>query len=155
MSTRASFCQSSEFGSGRGGWGSKGQIVREGKPVTNNSVDAVITFTGSPPTSGYGVTVQLVNADLSPIAHCQPFRIRIVADAAGAALAVTGGSTGLAIGANGGIDKTVTSKLIFDCVTDNTGKATFTWTDTAHEVAYLAVVLPNGLQVFSDALTTA
>lgn len=145
---------SSEFGSGRSGWGPKGNIVREDIPITSNAVDAVITIAASA-TSPRAVTIQFNNADGSPIAHAQPFDAYVFLDAAGVAMAVTGGSAGIAIGANGLLAAAVVAKKVFKLVTDITGKWTGTWTDTAHEVAFLGIVMPSGRVVFSAALTTA
>lgn len=146
---------SSEFGSGRGGWGPKGNIVRENLPITSNAVDAVIAIATSP-TSPRAVTVQINNADGSPISHAQQFRMFVLADIVPLALAVTGGSTGMAAdAAHGFIAATPVAKKIFDCFTDATGSWTGSWTDTAHEVAFLGVVLPSGRLVVSGPLTTA
>lgn len=144
---------SSEFGSGRAGWGPKGNITREDIPITNNAVDAVITIAASI-TSPRAVTIQFNNADGSAIAHAQPFDLYVAADAAFVAMATTGGSTGIAIGANGLIAATVVAKKLFKCVTDATGKWTGTWTDNAAEVAFLVAIMPSGRPVFSAALTT-
>lgn len=146
---------SSEFGSRRGGWNNKGAIVLENIPITSNAADAVITVAASQ-TSPRAVTVQLNNVDGTPISHCQNFRLGVYLDAAGVAPAVTGGSTGMAQDSvSGYVEATVKSKLFFECRTDATGKWTGTWTDSAHEVAFLGVILPSGRTVFSPALTTA
>lgn len=141
------------------GLGSKSQLMTRGAstpiPVTNNAVDAVITLSGAP-TSGFGIAVQLNNADGSPIAHVQDVELLVTADAGDtAALATTGGSTGIEIGANGIIAATVVAKKVFKARTDKTGLLALTWTDSAHEVAFLGVRLPNGRTVYSAALTTA
>lgn len=143
---------SSEFGSGRGGWGPQGQIIRGDIPITSNAVDAVIT-PGA--TQAAGVTIQLTNADGSAISHAQRFSLLVLKDATPTGLATTGGSTGIALGANGFIAKTVTAKLIFDCFTDAFGLFKATWTDNAAEAAFLGVQLPNGRVVISTALPTA
>jgi hypothetical protein len=148
--------RSSEFGSNRGGWGPAGEIVNSDLPVTNSAVDVTFTFTGAP-TSGYTVLITLLHADGSAVAHQQPLRLLVLKDTGPTtALATTGGSTGLAADTNHGFTAlTVTAKKVFDIVTDAAGKYSFTWTDTAHEVCYLGVLLPNGRLVVSPALTTA
>lgn len=147
--------RSSEFGSGRGGWGPQGQICREDIPITTNAVDAVIAVAASQ-TSPRVVTIQLNNADGSPIAHCQNFEMGVYLDAAGVAQAVTGGSTGMAVdGTAGIIEATVVAKKRFSCRTNAAGLWSGSWTDSAHEVAFLGVILPSGRTVFSAALTTA
>src|SRR4051812_34356222 len=89
---------SSEFGSGRGGWGPKGNIVREDIPITNNAVDAVVTI---PALQATAISIQFNNADGSAIAHAQNFKLLVLLNATPTGLATTGGSTGIAIGANG------------------------------------------------------
>lgn len=147
---------SSEFGSGRGGWDPQGAITRESIRVTQPAVDAVITIP-TPPTSGYTLTVQLNDANGNPIAECQDIEATIYADAAGLALATTGGSTGLAAsGASTGIIKaTPVAKKVFALRTNAAGLWSGSWTDNAAEVCYLGIRLPNGRTVFSSALTAS
>lgn len=144
--------RSSEFGSGRGGWGPQGQLVQGDIPVTNNAADAVIT---TPAAQATAISIQLTNADGSAIAHAQDLDVWVFADAARAALATTGGSTGIAIGANGYIAYTQTAKKVFRCMTDATGLLKLSWTDNAAEAAFLGVRLPSGRWVMSTALPTA
>lgn len=145
---------SSELGSGRGGWGPNGELTRESTQITNPAVDAVITLPTSQ-VSGYTLTIQLNKADGSPIDYCQDIEGAIYADAAGLALATTGGSTGLAAtGASTGIIKaTPVSKKVFALRTNAAGLWSGTWTDNAGEAVYLGVRLPNGRTVFSPVLT--
>lgn len=146
---------SSEFGSGRGGWGPKGQLIYNSIPIVNNAVDAIISVAASQ-TSPRAITIQINDANGNPIAHCQNFRLGVYLDAAGVAPAATGGSTGVAQDSvSGFIEAAVKAKLFFECRTDATGKWTGTWTDSAHEVAFLGVILPSGRTVYSAALTTA
>jgi len=146
---------SNEFGSRRTGYNNKGAITQEGIPITSNAADAVITIAASQ-TSPRTVTIQLNNTDGTPISHCQSFEMGVYLDAAGVAQAVTGGSTGMAVdGTAGIIEATPTSKKRFSCRTNATGLWSGTWTDSAHEVAFLGVILPSGRTVFSAALTTA
>ncbi len=83
----------------------------------------------------------------------QAVTLAVFADAACAALATTGGSTGIEIGATGTLI-TVTAKKLFIGISDG-ASLKLTWTDTGTEVAYLGVILPNGNVVVSDALTNA
>lgn len=144
--------RSSEFGSQRSGWGPQGQLVNNSIPVTNNAIDAVIT---TPAAQVTAVSIQINNADGTPISHRQVIEVGVYADAGAAALAVTGGSTGIAIGANGIIEATIVAKKVFRCRTDAAGLLKLTWTDNAAEAAFLGVVLPNGRTVMSTALPTA
>lgn len=143
---------SSEFGSRRGGWGPKQQIVVENIPVTNNAVDAVITV---PAAQSGAISIQLNNADGTPIAHRQAVEVEVYADAAAVALATTGGSTGIALGANGIVIGTLTTKKYFRFKTDVAGLLKLSWTDNAAEVCFLGIVLPNGRTVMSTQLPTA
>jgi|GEM_PF-1534817 len=145
---------SSEFGSGRAGWDPQGAITRESIRITQPAVDAVITLPASQ-ASGYTLTVQLNDAGGNPITECQDIDATIYADAAGLALATTGGSTGLAAtGASTGIIRaTPVAKKVFALRTNAAGLFSGTWTDNAGEVCYLGVRLPNGRTVSSPVLT--
>lgn len=146
--------RSSEFGSRRSGWGPQGQLCQEDIPITNNAVDAVITV---PAAQATPISIQLNNSDGSPIAHAQDVDVYVVAVTTGkiSALATTGGSTGIAIGANGFIAATVVAKKVFKAFTDGVGLLKVTWTDNAAEVAFLAVRLPSGRLVISAQLPIA
>jgi hypothetical protein len=135
--------------------GDNNQLMSNEKDITSNAVDAVITIAASP-TSPRTVSIQFNNADGTPIAHAQPFRMVVYLDALRAAIAVTGGSTGIAAdAANGYLLATPVAKKVFDAITSAAGLWTGTWTDTAHEVAFLGVQMPSGRTVMSAALTTA
>lgn len=144
---------SSEFGSGRAGWGPNGEIIRGEKQVTVPAVEAVITLPASQ-ASGYTLTIQLNDAQGNAINTCQDFEVTMYADAAGLALATTGGSTGLAAtGSTTGIIKaTVVAKKVFSLRTNAAGLWSGTWTDNASETVYMGVRLPNGRTVFSPNL---
>lgn len=122
--------------------------------ISSAAVDASITIAASQ-TSPRTVVVQLKAANGAPIAEPKSIEFWVFLDALGVAWAVTGGSTGLADDTTAGASKAVISKLLFAVRTDATGKWSGTWTDTAHEVAFLGVRLPNGRVVYSPALTTA
>ncbi len=146
--------RSSEFGSGRGGWGPNGEICREDIPVTHNAVDALINVGAN---QAAGISIQFVNADGSNVAVPVDFDLYVVLLTSGkiSGLAVTGGSTGIAIGANGFIAATVVSKKVFKVFSDGNGLNKLTWTDNATETAFLAVRLPNGRLVVSAQLPTS
>lgn len=146
---------SSEFGSARGGWAGKGSIVRENIPIIIAHSDAVINVGAN---QAAGISIQFNFPDGSPIAVPQDFDLYVVAvDAGGliSGLATTGGSTGIAIGANGFIAQTAVAKKVFKCFTDKTGLFKATWTDNASEVCSLAVKLVSGRLVVSAALPTS
>lgn len=146
---------SSEFGSGRGGWDSKGGVVRENIPIVLSHADAVINVGAN---QAAGISIQFNHPDGSPIALPQDFDLYVATVDAGGlinGLAVTGGSTGIAIGANGFIAATPVAKKVFKVFTDKNGLCKLTWTDIAAEVARLAVRLPSGRLVVSAQLPTA
>jgi hypothetical protein len=147
--------RSSEFGSGRGGWSANGGIIRENIEIVSSHGDCTINVGA---TQSAGITVQFNHPDGSAIAVPQDFNLYVVAvDGGGliSALATTGGSTGIAIGANGFIAATVVAKKVFSCFTDKAGIFKATWTDNANEVCSLAVRLPSGRLVVSAALPTS
>jgi hypothetical protein len=145
---------SSEFGSGRGGWDREGRICREDIPITHKAVDAVITV---PAAQATPISIQFNRADGSAVDVAVDFDLYVVllTSAKISSLAVTGGSTGIAIGANGFIAQTAVAKKVFKLFTDGNGLAKVTWTDNAAETAFLAVRLPNGRLVISAQLPTA
>jgi hypothetical protein len=143
--------RSSEFGSRRSGWGPQGQLCQEDIPITDSAVDVVISVGA---TQAAGITLQFNHSDGSPIAHIIDFDLYVV-KTDGTDVATTGGSTGIAIGANGKIVATVVTKKVFKCFSDVNGLFKATWTDNATEAAALAVRLPTGRRVVSAALPTA
>lgn len=145
---------SSEFGSGRAGWDAVGGIVREDIPIVISHADVVINVGA---TQAAGITLQFNHPDGSPITTPQDFDLYVVSLTSGkiSSLATTGGSTGIAIGANGFIAVTDLAKKAFHCFCDTNGLFKATWTDNAAEVAYLAVALPSGRLVVSAQLPTS
>ena len=100
------------------------------------------------------IAIQLKDAQGKDIAHRAAVQIAVLADANGDAFAAVGGSTGIAIGADGALLPVVAKKL-FMAISEADGDIDLTWTDTGTEAAYLAVILPNGRMVISAALTNA
>lgn len=98
------------------------------------------------------ITVQLKDADGVNLTRTSVIDLVVYSSAAATALSA-GGSTGLAIGANGMIIATITAKKVFRVKTDATGKWTGTWTDTGTDAAFLGVVLPDGRETISAAMT--
>jgi hypothetical protein len=134
------------------GLGDQGQLVGNEKNISSKAVGATIVVAASQ-TSPRAVTVQLTDIDGNPVAIAVAVRLVLFLDAARVAFAATGGSTGIA--ASVGIVEALIAKKHFFGVTDANGTFTLSWTDTAHEVAFLGLLLPNGEWVMSDALTTA
>lgn len=100
------------------------------------------------------IAIQLKDAQGKDIAHRAAVQIAVLADENGDAFAAAGGSTGIAIGADGALLPIVAKKL-FLAISEADGDIDLTWTDTGTEAAYLAVILPNGRMVISAALTNA
>lgn len=97
------------------------------------------------------VTVGDENADVRTVvgqlfdangAHAQGKRIVEVvvwASAAQAALATTGGSTGLAVASGTILVAAITAKKVFRFLSDSDGKVNLTWTDTATETVAVSM----------------
>ena len=98
------------------------------------------------------IAIQLKDGRGKDIAHRAAIDLVLMADANGDAFAVTGGSTGIAIGADGAL-LPIVAKKAWRAISEADGDIDLTWTDTSTEAAYLAVVLPNGRMVISSALT--
>jgi hypothetical protein len=141
------------------GIGPDGELKGDGGniKITSSAVQATITVgaEGASVADQRAITVQLKDLDGNVLDHRQTIDAYVFADSGGAAIATTGGSTGIAIGADGVILATVIAKKYFVLRSDLTGKVTLTWTDTGTEAAFLGIKLPNGRMVISDALTNA
>lgn len=98
------------------------------------------------------VSVQLKNADGVNLARAAVVRLIVFTTAAMTALS-NGGTTGIAIGANGMILFTEVAKKLFLVKSDDAGLITMTYTDTGTDAAFLAVQLPDGRLVVSAAMT--
>jgi hypothetical protein len=114
---------------------------------------AVITV-GDEAADVRAISIQLNDGQGQPLGHAVAAHLALLADADGQAFAATGGSTGIAIGASGALLPLVAKKAWL-AISDDAGVIDLTWTDTGTEAAYLAVILPNGDFVVSDALTNA
>lgn len=123
-----------------------GNFVRSGMPDS-----ATITL-AAPVSTARAVSVQLLDGAGANIASVQQVTLHVFADAAGAAYATTGGSTGIADAGAGSI-LAVVAKKILRANSSAAGLIELSWTDTASEVAFLGVELPSGRMVISAALT--
>lgn len=115
--------------------------------------DAVITVADED-NDVRAITIQLKDEAGNDMAERAAVQIAVLLDANGDAFVATGGSTGIEIGSDGALLAIVTKKL-FLAISEADGDIDLTWTDTGTEAAYLAVILPNGKIVISDALTNA
>ncbi len=118
--------------------------------VTSPCVDATITV-GAEATNVRAITIQLKDSNGVAITSRAMVRGMVMLDANADAFVVTGGSTGIAIGANGAL-LAVVAKKVFEIVSEDNGTIDLTWTDTATEVAYLHLLLPSGRRVVSSSL---
>lgn len=100
------------------------------------------------------ITIQLKNGLGRNVNYAAEVDIVVLLNAAGTDYVATGGSTGIAIGASGKL-QTIIAKKRFKARSTTAGVIALTWTDTGTEAAYLGVILPNGKQVISSALTNA
>jgi len=119
---------------------------------------ADVAFTiGDEDTNVREIEIQAIDGNGDPIDGLFAFRLYVFADAAGAALATTGGSTGIALGTAGGgiLAVTATAKKVFDLITEPDGHIDLKWTDTGTEAVYLGIVLPNGVIRISDVVQNA
>jgi hypothetical protein len=131
----------------------QGALVSNGSLITNRAVNASIAVADES-VDVRAVTITLRDALGNAIDYKEIFEIFVFSTTGRTALA-TGGSTGLAIGANGLILKTVTAKLYFVCQTDANGVLTLTWTDSGTESVAIVVRLPNGNTITSAAFANA
>lgn len=137
------------------GLGDDDNLVSHEIEVTSPAVDALITIAASQ-TSPRTVTVQLLTANGNAVKTSKSIDFEVYADVLGAGFAATGGSTGLADDTTAGASLALVAKKIFRVRTNAAGLWSGTWTDTAHEVAYLGVRMPSsGRVVISQPLTTA
>lgn len=120
--------------------------------VLNHTVrDAAITI-GAEVTNVRAVTIQLKDAAGNALTVPSVVRLIVFTTAAMVALSA-GGSTGLAIGANGLIIFTEVAKLSFIVKSDAAGLITMTYTDTGTDAAFLAVQIPDGRLIVSTTMT--
>jgi len=140
----------------RFGLGERGNLVGNQIAITQPCVDATITVSaeGATTANTRDIVVQLLDADGNDINYVETVELIMYLDAAQAAFVVTGGTTGLTIGAAGdGAVLDVVAKKYFLAMSEADGDLDLDWLDTGTEAAYLGVRLPNGRVIISDALT--
>lgn len=131
--------------------GAANNLVSNDIAITSPCVDATITV-GAEATNVRAITIQLKDSNGVDVAERTTVRADVMLDANGDAFAVTGGSTGIAIGTDGALLALVAKKS-FLLVSEADGDIDLTWTDTGTEVAFLHLMLPSGRRVVSSALT--
>lgn len=128
-------------------------ILQTSPSMSGRLRDASITV-GAENTNVRAITIQLKDETGADMAVRTPVLAFLLLDANGDAFAATGGSTGIAIGTDGALLALV-AKKVFLLISEADGDIDLTWTDTGTEAAYLALLMPNGRMVISDALTNA
>ena len=118
-----------------------------------DTVDATITV-GAEAGDARAITVTLKDAAGDAIDFAEMVELVVLLNAGGTDFVVTGGSTGIAIGASGKL-LAIVAKKVFKAITTTAGVLALTWTDVGTEVAFLGIKLPNGKVVISSALTNA
>lgn len=134
------------------------QLRSNGIDITRPAVDATITVSaeGATTANTRDIVVTLLDAEGVAITAIEEIEVHMFLDAARVAYVVTGGSTGITIGAAGsGAVLPLLAKKVFVAVTAATGILDLDWLDTGTEVAFAGVKLPNGRYVMSSALTNA
>jgi hypothetical protein len=153
-SARPSFSQIKGNGLGFGALGElAARVGITPKRITSPAIGATIAFTAAS-SSARTVTVTLTDRKGNAINYNAQCDIMLMADALGANFATTGGSTGAAQGATGKL-LAIVAKKIFRGITGTAGTIVFTYTDSAAEVVYLGVRLPNGEVVMGAVMTTS
>jgi hypothetical protein len=143
------------------GIGPDGQLVTNSSSagsvdITQPAVSATITVSAEAATTANtrDCVVTLLNAEGSAIDYVEEVEVHIFLNAARTAYVVTGGSTGISLGAAGnGALLAIVAKKVFVCTTEATGILDLDWLDTGTEVAFIGVKLPSGRYVMSSALT--
>ena len=140
------------------GLGEKGNLVSNKIDISQPCVDATITVSAEAATTANtrDIVVTLKDADGNAINYVETVEVIMYLDAAQAAFVVTGGSTGIDLGAAGnGALLDVVAKKYFIAMSEATGIIDLDWLDIGTEVAFLGIRLPNGRVIVSDALTNA
>lgn len=135
-----------------------GELLSNRIQITRPAVDATITVSAEAATTANtrDCVVTLLDAKGKAITYVETVEIIMFLNAAKTAFVVTGGSTGLTIGAAGnGAVLAVVAKKYFLATCEATGILDLDWLDTGTEAAFFGVRLPNGRIIMSDELTNA
>ena len=117
------------------------------------AVTATITV-GAEAADVRAITIQFSDGAGNDLNYRITVPVVVLADANGDAFVVTGGSTGIAVGADGALIALV-AKKVFLAISEADGDLDLTWTDTGTEVAFLGLVMPTGRLIISSALTNS
>jgi len=138
--------------------GDNNQLQSRDIDITQPAVGATITVSaeGATTANTRDIVVTLTDSEGVAIDYVEEVEVTVFLNAARTAYVVTGGSTGITLGAAGdGAILIVVAKKVFKCTTEATGILDLDWLDLGSEVAFLGVKLPNGNYVMSSALTNA
>lgn len=127
-------------------------FVMMNKQISSPCVDATVAVSATA-TSPRAITITLKDMDGNAIDYSEVVDIIVFSSTAMTDFTATGGSTGLAIGANGKLLAMVAKKL-FRAISDTSGVITLTHTDTGSDAVYHGVRLPNGVVVGADRVAT-
>lgn len=99
------------------------------------------------------VAITLKDEAGNAIDYVETVMIIMYLNAARTAYVVTGGTTGIELGAGGnGAILALVAKKVFLATCEATGLLDLKWTDTGTEVAFIGVRLPNGKEIMSASL---
>lgn len=133
-------------------------LIAKGIEITRPAVDATISVSAEGETTANtrDIVVTLLDAEGNAISTVEEVELHMFLTADRLAYVVTGGSTGITLGAAGdGAILIIVAKKVFVATTEATGILDLDWLDTGTEAAFLGVKLPNGRYVMSSALTNA
>ena len=119
------------------------------------AISGATMVVGAEGTNAINVTIQLTDAlgaDLAVVGYVQAF----LSDATtGIGLGGTAPNTSVAIGTDGAIIAELVTKQAWLLQSEADGDIDLTITETGIDTWYLVVILPNGLQIVSGAITFA
>lgn len=134
------------------------QLQSRSIDITQPAVDATITVSaeGATTANTRDCVVTLLDSQGAAIDYVEEVEVHMFLTADRLAYVVTGGSTGISLGAAGsGALLAIVAKKVFVCTTEVTGILDLDWLDTGTEAAFIGVKLPSGRYVMSSALTNA
>jgi len=99
------------------------------------------------------VGVTMVDANDDPIAEVQNVQVLLSDDIAGLGIAATAPDGGIAAGADGAILMAMVAGKMLLVQTEATGKFDLDITESGTDTFYMVVILPNGRQIVSDAIS--
>ena len=141
-----------QMGSRQLGRAEAGNLVMDGKQLGSPCVDATVAVSATA-TSPRAITITLKDSMGNALDYAENVELIVYSSTAMTAFTTTGGSTGLAIGANGAL-LAVVAKKVFKAISDTSGVIALTHTDTGTDACYLGVKLPNGRVIGADRVHT-